>query len=153
MTPAELKATHLKNDTGKVSDYSRANKMEDNREYRELIGSLMYLAVAIRPHISNTVSKLAQIVNDPQTPDIKATKRILRYLTGTRTFGVKYTRSIEKLLGYLDADWGGCTRDRRSCTGYTFLLANGEQLYRSRRSKELWHCHQPRQNTSVYLKQ
>ncbi|GBP82130.1 Retrovirus-related Pol polyprotein from transposon RE1; Endonuclease RE1 [Eumeta japonica] len=57
------------------------NKEEiDNRFYREVIGALMYLVVGTRPDIANTVSRLAQFVNEPCQQDWLAVKRILRYL-------------------------------------------------------------------------
>ncbi|GBP59963.1 Retrovirus-related Pol polyprotein from transposon TNT 1-94 [Eumeta japonica] len=55
------------------------NKEEiDNRFYREVIGALMYLVVGTRPDIANTVSRLAQFVNEPCQQDWLAVKRILR---------------------------------------------------------------------------
>lgn len=55
--------------------------------YRELIGSFMYLSVATRPDISNTMSWLAQFLNKPYKCHWIAAKRILRYLAGTARTG------------------------------------------------------------------
>ncbi|GBP52247.1 Copia protein [Eumeta japonica] len=102
------------------------NKEEiDNRFYREVIGALMYLVVGTRPDIANTVSRLAQFVNEPCQQDWLAVKRILRYLAGTLKLGIFYTKKDKSMIGYCDADWGGCLEDRRSYSGYVFILAGG----------------------------
>ncbi len=52
--------------------------------YRELLGSLMYVAVGSRPEISYPVSALSQFVEEPRSTHLKAGFRVLRYLKGTR---------------------------------------------------------------------
>lgn len=51
--------------------------------YRELIGSLMYLAVATRPDIAYAVAMASRFLENPTIVHEKAAKRILRYLKGT----------------------------------------------------------------------
>lgn len=58
--------------------------------YRELIGALMYLAVATRPDIANTVLRLAQFNDSPKKQQWLAAKRVLRYLAGTADQGLLF---------------------------------------------------------------
>ena len=103
--------------------------------YRELVGALMYLAVATRPDIANTVSRLAQFNNNPNKRHWLAAKRVLRYLAGTTGLGLLFFRADQPLTGYSDADWGGCTIDRRSFTGYTFLLGGAAISWKSQKQR------------------
>lgn len=103
--------------------------------YRELIGALMYIAVGTRPDIANTVSRLAQFVNEPNNQHWAAAKRVLRYLSGTKHIGLLYTRTNESIIGYSDADWGGCTADRRSFTGYDFILGGAAITWKSQKQR------------------
>lgn len=78
--------------------------------YRKLIGALMYLAVATKPDIAKTVSRLAQFNNKPKEQHWLS-KRVLRYLAATMDIGLLFSRTGQPLIGYSDADWGGCTVD------------------------------------------
>ena len=137
MTPAELKPNRPQNSTEKLQDVSCVNDTKENWTYRELIGSLMYLVVGTRSDIANTVSRLAQFVNDPQRQDMVAAKRVLKYLAGSKTLGIKYVKSDKKILCYSDADWGGCNIDRRSYTGYVFLFGDGPIIWKSQKQRSV----------------
>lgn len=53
-------------------------------------------------------------------------KRIIRYLKGTTTKKLEYSASAPaEIVGYSDADWGGDVDDRKSMTGYVFLMQGG----------------------------
>lgn len=55
-----------------------------------------------------------------------AAKRILRYLQGTRDFGLVYKKSEKSnLLGYTDSDYAGDRDDRKSTSGYAFMFGSG----------------------------
>lgn len=101
--------------------------------YRELIGTLMYLSIGTRPDISNTVSCLAQFTNEPAKHNWMAIKRLLRYLAGTREIGLVYRKNEKPLIGYSDANWGGCLVTRRSFTRYAFFLASAAVTWKSQR--------------------
>ena len=53
--------------------------------YANLIGLLMYLAIATCPDIAYAINKLAQFTSAPKPKHWTAVKRILRYLKGTKT--------------------------------------------------------------------
>jgi hypothetical protein len=52
-------------------------------------------------------------------------KNILRYLRGAITYGMRYTSSGGLLLhGYEDVDWAGSPVNRKSTSGYCFILGS-----------------------------
>ena len=59
----------------------------------------------------------------------------LRYLKGTADRGLKYDSVTSPLVGYADADWGGSVNDRRSDSGYVFLLGNGVISWESKQQR------------------
>jgi hypothetical protein len=61
-------------------------------------------------------------------------KIILRYVNGTKDFGIMYSTSEDfKLVGYTDNDCGGNTYDRKSTSGYTFHFGTGIVSWASRK--------------------
>ncbi len=87
--------------------------------YRSIVGSLLYAAVATRPDITETVSKLCRTMQAPTIVDMKKAVRCLRYLKGTSTMGIQFTAS-SGLIGYVENNWGGLLERRLSRTGYAF---------------------------------
>lgn len=60
---------------------------------------------------------------NPGFADLEAVKRIIRYLTGTTTKKSENLASAPvEVVGYSDADWSGDVDDRKSMTGYVFLM-------------------------------
>jgi hypothetical protein len=53
-------------------------------------------------------------------------KRVLRYLKGTLDFGIFYKKGGNNdLVAYTDSDYAGDLGDRKSTSGYVFLLSSG----------------------------
>ncbi|XP_076383614.1 uncharacterized protein LOC143260914 [Megalopta genalis] len=111
--------------------------MDDGEKppYRELIGALMYLAVATRPDISHAVSALSQFNDSFGKGHWQAAKRILRYLKGNSDVGIVFKNNISNLTGYVDADWAVCIQDRRSYTGFVFTMNGGTVSWESRKQR------------------
>jgi hypothetical protein len=100
---------HLDLDTG--------GKSIDQKVYRSMIGSLLYLC-ASRPDIMLSVCMCARFQADPKKVHLRAVKRIMRYLVYTLKFGLWYPKgSTFDLIGYSDVDWAGCKIDRKSTSG------------------------------------
>lgn len=111
------------------------SKDQVDKPYQNLIGSLMYLAVATRPDISYAVSFLSQFNTCFNDRHWVAAKRVLRYLSGTKNLGLVFKKTGENIIGYADADWGSCSIDRRSYTGYCFILAGASVSWESRKQR------------------
>ncbi|TYK06511.1 putative mitochondrial protein [Cucumis melo var. makuwa] len=90
--------------------------------YRSIIGSLLYLTVN-RPDIAFTVGVCARYQADPRTSHLYSAKRILKYITSTLNYGLRYTfDTTAVLIGYCDANWAGCSDDRKS-TSVEYIAA------------------------------
>ena len=91
--------------------------------FREAVGALMHLTTATRPDIAFSVGYVSRFMENSQEEHWVAVKHILRYLQGTKTHGIRYkSSSTIDFRGYSDADWAGDLADRKSTSGYTFML-------------------------------
>jgi Reverse transcriptase (RNA-dependent DNA polymerase) len=110
---------------------------KDKYGYSQLIGSLMYLAVCTRPDIAQAVGALAKYMTTPTTVHWSAATGVLRYLAGTKDYGLNFGQagSNKELLGYCDSDYAGDLDTRRSTTGYVFVLNGGAISWSSRRQQ------------------
>ena len=104
-----------------------------NVPYASAVGSLMYAMMCTRPDICFAVGLVSRYQSNPGTTHWKAVKRILRYLSGTADYGLCYRGKDLQLQGYTDADWGGDLDERRSTSGYVFLLAHGAISWSSKK--------------------
>jgi hypothetical protein len=95
-------------------DLNKGGKSVDQKAYRSMIGSLLYLC-ASRPDIMLSVCMCARFQSDPRECHLVVVKRILRYLVATPCFGIWYPKgSTFDLIGYSDSDYAGCKVDRKS---------------------------------------
>jgi hypothetical protein len=103
------------------------DRLIDLQEYQELIGSLYHAAIFSRPDISFAVSQLSQFLTGPTSIHMAAAKHVLRYLKGTIDLSIAYcyNSSPLEISGYSDANWAGDKNDRKSTTGYLFVIADG----------------------------
>jgi hypothetical protein len=108
----------------------------DQREYRSMIGSLMYLTVT-RPAIQFVVCLCACFQASPHSSHRTVVQWIFIYLKHTLEFEIWYSASSLDLVSFFDADFAGCGIDRKSTSGtYHFfnllsfadLLKNNLQL-------------------------
>jgi hypothetical protein len=98
-------------------DLNEEGKPVDQKLYRSMIGSLLYLC-ASRPDIMLSVCMCARFQANPKDCHLVAVNRILRYLVHTQNLGLWYPKgSLFDLLGYSDSDYVGCKVDRKSTTG------------------------------------
>ncbi|KAD3337749.1 hypothetical protein E3N88_33269 [Mikania micrantha] len=90
--------------------------------YRSLVGALQYLTIT-RPYLSYAVNQVSQFLHAPSIDHFQSVKRILRYVKGTISFGLTYSRPhTTSIVGYSDADWARCLETRRSTYGYSIFL-------------------------------
>uniref|UniRef100_A0AAV1U0S8 Reverse transcriptase Ty1/copia-type domain-containing protein n=1 Tax=Peronospora matthiolae TaxID=2874970 RepID=A0AAV1U0S8_9STRA len=91
--------------------------------FREAVGALMHLTTATRPDIAFAMGYVSRFMRNPQEGYWVAVKRIFRYLLGTKMHGICYKPNAK--IGfrcYSDADWAGDLADRKSTSGYVFML-------------------------------
>ena len=95
---------------------------EDSTKYRSVVGALQYLTLT-RPDLSFAVNKVCQFLHAPTSVHWSAVKRILRYVKGSLTTGLKLRKSPSTLVSaFSDADWAGCVDDRRSTGGFAVFI-------------------------------
>lgn len=105
----------------------------DGTLYKQIVGSLMYLT-ATRPDMMFVVSLLSRYMERPTELHLQAAKRALRYLKGTLDFGLFYKKEgNEKLIGYTDSDYAGDQDDRKSTSGYVFMISSGAVSWSSKK--------------------
>jgi hypothetical protein len=98
-------------------DIDPNGKAVDQKVYRSMIGSLLYLC-ASRPDIMLSVGICARFQAAPKESHYVAVKRIFRYLAHTPNFGLWYPKGASfDLMGYSDSDWAGDRVDRKSTSG------------------------------------
>lgn len=105
-------------------NFDNEGDLADQKRYREVVGSLIYVMTCTRPDLSYIVSKLSQHLSEPMEQHMVTAKHVLRYLRGTVEQEMCFKRSDSKLtlFSYCDADWAADQNDRRSTTGYCFGL-------------------------------
>ena len=92
--------------------------------FRKLIGCLRYLTLT-RPDLFFSVSYLSRFMSKPYSNHMAAAKRVLRYIKGTLDYSLVYESDKEpRLTGYYDSDYAGDLDDKKSTSGYIFLLGS-----------------------------
>ena len=101
--------------------------------YKSAVGCLMYAMVATRPDLAFPVSVVSQHMSKYGPKHWAAVKRVMRYLQGTLGMELQLGGAYVTLHGFCDADWAGDEGDRRSTTGYVFMLGMGAISWNSKR--------------------
>lgn len=120
---------------------SEAEEMASKKlPYRSVVGSLMYIAISTRPDISYAVGVLSQHLERPSLTHWNLAMHVIRYLSGTKTMGIRYHTGDNQVNGlqswyypqcHVDSDWAGDPNSRRSTTGYLFTLNGGAISWKS----------------------
>jgi hypothetical protein len=118
--------------------------------YRELIGTLLWVADSTRLDVSFAVITLAKFTSKPELVHWMTLLRVLRYLYATKDYCIKFERNPEithgivaqeysrrflpltELDAYVDASFAGDLNTRRSTTGYVFKISGGPVSWQSR---------------------
>lgn len=125
-TPVECGLKLRRNDEGKKINATL---------YKQMVGSLMYLT-STRPDIMHGVSLISRYMENPTESHLLAAKRILRYLRGTVDFGIFYKRGVkENLFGFCDSNYAGDVDDRKSTSGFVFIMSSGAISWSSKKQQ------------------
>lgn len=103
------------------------------RLYRSIVAALQYLTLT-RPDIAYCVNKLSQFLKDPSEDHWNSCKRLLRYLKGTVSLSLHFTPSSSSCMeAFSDADYAGCTDDRRSTGGHCVFFGSNLVVWSSKK--------------------
>ena len=70
----------------------------------------------------------------PTELHLNAAKKMLRYLKGTMNFGLFYKKGEkQELTGYTDSDYADDQDDRKSTSGYVFMLSSNAVSWSSKK--------------------
>jgi hypothetical protein len=120
--PLDPNIVITRNPQGEDGDHQNA--------FTSLIGSLQYLSMATWPDISYTINQLSGYMANPSLAHQSAMKRILHYLTGTKTKGIVYWAECMDLqgnnpfYGYADVAYTN-SENYHSTSGYVFITNVG----------------------------
>lgn len=123
----DSKTSKIPMDPGYFKELSTTEDfLQNNDEYRRIIGSLLYLVVNSRPDIAVSVSILSRKVSKPTSRDLIELRRVLKYLKGSKDLKLKLGGFAGfNLEGFADSDWAGDLEDRKSTSGYIFKFGGG----------------------------
>ena len=120
--------------------YSREDSQETSNErypFRELIGSLNYIAIATRPDVSFAISILSLYLDNFNRSDWLRALRVLKYLEGTKDIGITFTGGNKQaeLKAYSDSDYAADPTTRRSISSQIFMYNNGPIVWCANQQK------------------
>ena len=101
--------------------YKRTGEEErcDKSIYQQATGCLTYVSTV-------AVVTLSQFMSDPIKEHWMGVKRMLRYIKGALSYGLKFSANDDAcdLYGFSDANWARDVDNRRSTSGYVFKVDN-----------------------------
>ncbi|HVX00705.1 MAG TPA: reverse transcriptase domain-containing protein, partial [Candidatus Babeliaceae bacterium] len=140
---AEAKPVYTPLDSGLKLSKKDAPTTEEEKSrmakvpYQSAIGAIMYCMLGSRPDVAYAITALSQFSSNPGWQHWNAVKRLIRYLNTTQDYKLTYRSKKGDegpcLYGYSDADWGNNIDDRRSYTGYLFMLAGGAVSWQAKK--------------------
>ena len=102
-----------------------------------MIGSLLYLT-ASRPDIAFSVGVCARYQASPKESHLLALKRIIKYVSGTLSYGIWYSFDTDdRLSAYSDADWAGDVDGCRSTSGGCFYFGSALVSWLSKKQNSI----------------
>jgi hypothetical protein len=98
-----------------------------DKPYRSAVGSFMYLAMGTRPDLAYSLQQLSQFLHCPGPAHWSAIQRVLRYLKGTQSYGLRLgglhaLTTFPFLSAYVDANYAMCPDTRRCISGFVSLF-------------------------------
>eukprot|EP00253_Pinus_taeda_P015676 PITA_15676 len=110
---------------------AEGSMFEDPTKYRKLVRSLNFLTTT-RPDIDFVLGILSMFMHKPCEGYWNTTKRVLKYLKGTRTYGIKYSKfAYFHLTSYSNYDFDGDKENGVSTSGYLNSLRLATISWRS----------------------
>ena len=118
-----------------VNPQTDDSRPTSQRQYQELVGSLLWLAGCTRPDIAYAASFLGRYSADPTEAHWQMGLRVISYLSHSRNIGLTLGGKPRSLECYVDSDWGGCKDTRRSTSGLVVYLHGSAVNWSSRRQQ------------------
>jgi hypothetical protein len=118
-------------------DLDMGGKSVDQKVYRSMIGSLLYLST-YRIDIILSVCMCARFQATPKECYLRAVKRIMRYLVLTPYLSLWYPKGAHfELIDYSNADYVWCKVDRKSTSGTCQFLGRSLVCWPSKKQNSV----------------
>ncbi|GJR98039.1 ribonuclease H-like domain, reverse transcriptase, RNA-dependent DNA polymerase [Tanacetum coccineum] len=122
----ESNETLIPMDPGTRLTKTTEGTMVNSTDYRSLIGCLRYL-LHTRPDLSYSVGLLSRFMQEPKEQHMKAIKQVLRYVKGTKDYGITYKHNGgNRIHGYSDSSYGVNTQEGKGTTGIIFYYGESQ---------------------------
>ena len=106
-----------------IESSEKSLEVYEQKQYRSIVGNLMYLSLVSCPDICFSVYTSAQLVSNSRDAHWCALKHLLRFLKGTVSLSLVYNRSKNlEVFGFSDSDWGTDMDDHNSTSCFCFKL-------------------------------
>ena len=110
----------------------------DVESYQSKLGGTQYLAIWTRPDFSFAQSELATFATCPAKEHHEAMQHLLRYLKGTKHYGLLFgaedaSMGLLRPYDYSDSDFARSVMNRKSVSGYVFLVNKATVFYTFRK--------------------
>ena len=147
---AEWGITGIKNVTSpmpnKAEIYTKEQRLNvrEHKEYRRIVGTLMWYATSTRWDIAHAASRLGAFLEAPTQGAMEAARRVLTYMTATSerklVAVVKGAKETNVWDTFVDSNWGGDKGEKglltKSQTGMIVMLNGMPVLWKSNRQKD-----------------
>ena len=130
--------------TGTATAHKTANateplSSEEHKRYRTAVGKLLWLAL-VRPDLAYGTKELSRDLTAPTQESVAKLKHLLRYVNGTKDFVQRLRPAMTLSSGdctldldcFVDSDWAGCNRTRKSTSGTVVELLDSVVAFGSR---------------------
>ena len=108
----------------------------DIKSYQQAIGALMYPMLGTHPDLAYSVAALGRHAANPGHEHQRALDRVFCYLRATSDQKLTFQKGSPGgsiLHSYVDADWASDINDRKSTSGYAFMLGGGAVSWSSKK--------------------
>ena len=122
MQNAKISTTPMKEGSLFRNDSQASDK--EIKQYQAIVGSIICAMIETRPDIAFAILVVSRHAKNPGKTHMEAAKTILRYLSATKDRGITYGGGDMTVQGYSDSNWAGDREDRKSTSGYIFMLNN-----------------------------
>ena len=112
---------------------------EEHKCYRTAVGKLLWLAL-VRPDLAYGTKEFSRDLIAPTQESVAKLKHLLRYVNGTKDFVQRLRPAMTLSSGdctldldcFVDSDWAGCNRTRKSTSGTVVKLLDSVVAFGSR---------------------
>ena len=141
MTTAKAATTTGTSTTKRINDGDTPLDDDEHKLFRRSTGKLLWLAL-LRSDIQYATKELSRALTAPTLEDMAKLKHLLRYLIGTKNYGLTIRPTLQlattnttlDLEVYCDSDWAGCHKTRKSTSGVVVSLL-GTTIYTCSRTQ------------------